>query len=115
PLAGRHRQAGGGGDHPGLLVRSRRRDHRAVLGGQRARAGPRARRLPSARTPGGPGLPGRAAGLLPHRRTADHLDAGPVLRLPALPGVTSAAGSWISPWLAANRLASARLVVPVLV
>jgi hypothetical protein len=56
-------------------------------------------------------------GLL-HRGIADHLDAGLVLRLPAGPWVTSvpgsAAGSMISPWLAANRLASARLVVPVL-
>jgi hypothetical protein len=52
------------------------------------------------------------------RRTADHLDAGPVLGVPVVPGVRSAsvpvAGSGISPWLAANRLASARLVVPVL-
>src|SRR6185437_11847230 len=63
-------------------------------------------------------LPGRAAGLLQRRRTADHLDAGPVLRVPVVPGVRPAsvpvAGSGISPWLAANRLASARLVVPVL-
>jgi len=51
PDARRHWQAGTGRqavevDHPGLLVRSRGRDHRAVLGGQRAGAGPRARRLP---------------------------------------------------------------------
>jgi hypothetical protein len=57
--------------------------------------------------------------IIQRRRTADHLDAGPVLRVPVVPGVRPAsvpvAGSGISPWLAANRLASARLVVPVLV